>query len=77
MKAVGAYATIRLANEIEERTVYVSFGTYNQFLESDSYGVLDEDIFYYFEGEAELKEFMKDSELNEFRVMSYVLREVV
>lgn len=51
---------------------YISFGHYIEEMEEDSFGVPDEDILYYAEGEADLKTLQTPSAAD-FVVLTYEL----
>ena len=68
---IGAWAIVQFNDEHLSKTVYVSFGEYNEVNEVDSYGVDDNSIFYYF---ADLKELVEwDSSNNDFAILEYEL----
>jgi hypothetical protein len=68
---IGAWATVQFNDEDESKTVYVSFGEYNEVDELGTCGVDDKYIFYYF---ADLKELVEwDSSKNEFSILEYEL----
>jgi hypothetical protein len=72
-KPIGAFATIRYIDEKEPiEGVYFSFGEYDEDSNEDSYGINDLFIFFYCEGEEDLKSFMKKG-AEDFVVMSYEL----
>ena len=72
MKPIGAWLTIRWFDDSSEGFKYASFGTYDESEDADSFGVLDETIFYYFEG---VEDFLIQIEkgFREFEVLSYEL----
>lgn len=70
-KPVGANITYCWEDEPEGIThAYVSFGTYNEETDKDTYEVNDTFIFHYFEGETELVNYI-NAPTSEFRVLSY------
>lgn len=74
-EARGATATIRWAdnNEVVEG-MYFSFGEYDEESGLDSFGVRDERVFFYAQGEEEMKEFMSgNTSGTDFVVLSYEL----
>lgn len=73
MKAIGATATIRYIGEKEPiEGVYFSFGEYDEDNNVDSYGINDLYIFFYCEGEEDMKSYMKRG-AEDFIVLSYEL----
>ena len=72
---IGAYAVIQWLDSNEEGDgYYFSFGEYNEDNDPDhdSFGVRDDDIFFYCDGEHELKSYLtKGSE--DFVVIAYDL----
>jgi hypothetical protein len=72
-KAIGATATIRYIGEKEPiEGVYFSFGEYDEDNNVDSYGINDLYIFFYCEGEEDMKSYMKRG-AEDFIVLSYEL----
>ena len=72
-KPIGAFATIRYIDEKEPiEGVYFSFGEYDEDSNEDSHGINDLFIFFYCEGEEDLKSFMTEG-AEDFVVMSYEL----
>ena len=70
---IGARASIRYRNEPEAASgYYFSFGEYNVQDEVDSFGVPDTAIFFYAEGEQEMKE-LKAVGNFEFKVTDFEL----
>ena len=53
-KAIGFWVTIARDNGIE--TAYCSLGKYQENKGTDSFGIKDDEIVYYFESEQELKD---------------------
>lgn len=77
---IGARAVVSLYdNENEEfdslsQERYISFGQYHEFMNSDEYGVADDEIFFYaFEGEEQMKSSSSISTEQDFIVRSYEL----
>jgi hypothetical protein len=72
-KPIGAFATIRYIDEKEPiEGVYFSFGEFDEESMEDSHGISDLFIFFYCEGEEDLKSFMTEG-AEDFVVMSYEL----
>lgn len=72
-KPIGAFATIRYIGEKEPiEGVYFSFGEFDEDSMEDSYGVSDLFVFFYCEGEEDLKSFTKKG-AEDFIVLSYEL----
>lgn len=64
---IGATALCRWADTKEEREYYFSFGEYDEATETDGFGVIDGNVFYYC-SEGELHSMVgKDS--NDFQVI--------
>lgn len=73
MKAIGATATIQYIDEKEPiEGVYFSFGEYDEDNNVDSYGINDLLIFFYCEGEEDMKSLMTEG-AEDFIVLSYEL----
>jgi hypothetical protein len=70
---IGAYCVVKFDDGDIVDGYYFSFGEYNEETEKDSYGVNDEAIFYYCDGEDDIKRLMGDTGNREFRVLSYDL----
>lgn len=68
---IGAWAIVQFNDEDFSKTVYVSFGEYDEVNEVDSYGVDDNSIFYYLADLNELVEW--DSLNNEYAIIEYEL----
>ena len=74
MTAIGAWATIRWADTGESLApVYFSFGEYDEEKNRDSFGVRDENIFFYCANEGELRELMREGRGNDFTVLHYTI----
>ena len=71
-KPHGAWANVEIVDEGVVRKVLFSFGEHEDDAPYDSYGVPDDDIFYYATGEDELKEMQKDYSYG-FKVLDYEL----
>lgn len=71
-KPHGAWATVQFEDGSEDMKVLFSFGTHEDDAPYDSYGVPDDDIFYYATGEAELKAMQIDYSYG-FKVIDYEL----
>jgi hypothetical protein len=68
----GADITLRFGDEVaRDMYRYASFGQYIEDDDCDSYGISDNEIFFYFESEDELKEYMKTG--REFLITEYNL----
>lgn len=70
-KPLGAWALIEWVDTKEQATRYFSFGQYNDKTETDTFGLEDDLIFYYAEGESELKTLM--IEPDQFKVITWEL----
>ena len=66
---IGAWAIVQYNDEPLSKTVYVSFGEYDEVNNVDSYGVDDDSIYYYFENVKELVEW--DASVNEFAILGH------
>lgn len=79
MNPIGAYCNILFDDGDEVDGYYISFGDIIDDGDAetldfkDSFGVSDSKIFYYADGEADLKELMKDNPNNDFKILSYEL----
>jgi hypothetical protein len=74
MNVIGAWATIRWADTGESLApVYFSFGEYDEENSRDSFGVRDENIFFYCVNEGELRELMGEGRGEDFTVLDYTL----
>ena len=80
MKTIGAYATVMWLDcdgnpekDSEYSDVYFSFGDYDadQEPECDSFGVRDDRIFYYVDGEQDMEKLKQST--SDFKVLSYEL----
>jgi hypothetical protein len=75
MKPIGAYTTIQWLDTGEEVDgYYFSFGEYDEEVDEDhdSFGVPDDSIFFYCDGEHALKSYMTKG-MEDFVVISYEL----
>ncbi len=72
-QAIGAWCDIEWLNDGAIGFKYASFGEYDEENDADNYGIDDEAIFYYCDGEADIKRLMGDNGNGEFRVLSYEL----
>ena len=75
MKPIGAYTTIQWLDTSEEVDgYYFSFGEYDEEVDEDhdSFGVPDDRIFFYCDGEHALKSYMTKG-MEDFVVISYEL----
>lgn len=70
-KPLGAWALIEWVDNKEQVTRYFSFGKYNWRTNTDAFGLEDDLIFYYAEGESELKTLM--IEPDQFKVITWNL----
>lgn len=71
-QAIGAWAEIEYLPEGDTTSAYFSFGQYDEENDADTYGVQDNKIFYYCDGdEYEMQQLM--SAESDFRVLSYEL----
>lgn len=70
-KPLGAWALIEWTDTKEQVTRYFSFGKYNWKTNTDTFGLEDDLIFYYAEGESELKTLM--IEPDQFKVITWNL----
>jgi hypothetical protein len=72
-KPIGAFATIQYIDDEDPiEGVYFSFGEFDEDSMEDSYGVSDLFVFFYCEGEEDLKSFTKKG-AEDFIVLSYEL----
>lgn len=71
-KVIGAWALVQYLDDGSELEVYFSFGTYDEENNVDSYGVNDDRIFFYCEGEEDLKSLMTEG-MEDFIVKGYFL----
>lgn len=71
--AVGAYVTVRYVDAIDTTRAYVSFGTYDEEKDTDSFGKHDSSVFYYFEdGLGEMLEYIDENHPhNDFTIIDY------
>ena len=70
---IGAYAVIQWLDTGEEVDgYYFSFGEYDDDSDCDSFGVADDNIFFYCDGEHALKSYMTAGK-EDFVVLSYEL----
>ena len=67
----GADVLIEWVDTKEQVTTYFSFGEYIPETETDSFGVLDDSIFYYAKGVDELRQLM--TEPDQFKVIEWEL----
>lgn len=73
-KTIGGWCTIQWHGERDTHYYYISFGTYNENGQLDSFGVHDDTIFYYVEDENALKLLMKETAVHgEFKILNYEL----
>jgi hypothetical protein len=72
-QAIGAWCDIEWLDNGAIGFKYASFGEYDEENDADNYGIDDEAIFYYCDGEADIKRLMGDNGKREFRVLSYEL----
>lgn len=71
---IGATATIKWLDTDETvEGVYFSFGEYYEEVGRDSFGVLDDRVFFYATGEQEMKQLMEPYPYNDFIVVDYQL----
>jgi hypothetical protein len=70
-KPLGAWALIEWTDTKEKVVRYFSFGQYNDKTETDTFGLEDDQIFYYAEGESELETLM--IEPDQFKVLTWDL----
>lgn len=72
---IGAYATVYYKDEPDNliEGVYFSFGDYLENEDTDSFGVNDLRIFFYAEGEEDMKSFMDADGVEDFVVTDYEL----
>jgi hypothetical protein len=74
-KAIGADVVVRYLDENEEGKefeTYISFGEYSEETNTDSFGINDNRIFFYCEGEEDLKSLMTAG-AEDFIVLGYTL----
>lgn len=70
---IGAYAVIQYTGESEPVDgYYFSFGDYNEETNTDSFGVNDDRVFYYAQGEPDMVALSKPNG-GDFVVLSYEL----
>jgi len=71
--AVGAYVTVRYVDAVATTRAYVSFGTYDEEKDTDSFGKQDTDVFYYFEeGLGEMLEYINENHPSaDFTIIDY------
>ena len=70
---IGAWCDIEWLNDGSKGFKYASFGEYDEENDADTHGISDEAIFYYCDGEDDIKRLMGDTGTREFRVLSYDL----
>lgn len=58
-------------DKTETFDAYVSFGTYDETTGKDSFGVNDDEIFFYFSGRDELERAMSQDSKEDFTILSY------
>jgi hypothetical protein len=68
---IGAWCEIEWLDDGAIGFKYASFGTYDEENDADSYGISDEAIFYYCDGESDIKRLMGDNGNGDFRILSY------
>ena len=70
-KTIGANVTVEWVDDKTTSTYYFSFGEYDSEKDSDSFGIGDDEIFYYAKGVEELKDLMINP--HEFKVIKWEL----
>lgn len=75
---IGAYATVYYRWDDPEETfdAYFSFGEYEPEEGADSFGYPDDLVFFYAEGEDEIKRFMDPESQEDFLVVDYDLNKI-
>lgn len=74
-KAIGAIVEVKHIEDTldDVETTYISFGEYDEETNADSYGVDDNNIYFYCDDEEELKKLMLSWSAEDFVVLSYEL----
>ncbi len=72
-KPIGAFVSYRWHGSVDVLQSYISFGEWNEEMDTDSFGVLDEQILLYADDEDQLKAMMIDDNKGEFLVIDYTL----
>lgn len=78
-QVIGAVATIRWIDQPDTyiEGMYFSFGEYDEEANTDSFGVPDERVFFYAQGEEEMKQFVNGQTSGaDFVVLDYQLERV-
>lgn len=70
---IGARATIQWKDEDTAQMVYISLGTWHDDDETDSFGVRDDEVFFYCEGIEELEELSDPNNAEDFVILEYSL----
>lgn len=70
---IGAKATIQWKDEDTVQMVYISLGTWHDDDETDSFGVRDDEVFFYCEGIEELEELSDPNNAEDFVILDYSL----
>lgn len=70
---IGAQATIQWKGEDGTEMVYISLGTWHDDDETDSFGVRDDEVFFYCEGIEELEELTDPDNDGDFVILEYSL----
>ena len=70
---IGARATIQWKGEDTTQMVYISLGTWHDDDETDSFGVRDDEVFFYCEGIEELEELSDPNNAEDFVILDYSL----
>ena len=70
---IGAWCDIEWLDDGAIGFKYASFGEYDEESDADTHGISDDAIFYYCDGESDLKRFMGDNGNGDFKILSYDL----